>query len=212
MSFDSLAPSYHALEWIAFGDALQRGRTACLREISQPRRALLVGEGNGRFLSELLKVHLEVEVDYLDSSARMLQLAKRRLERGRSESAGRVRFFKEEIGSWNAPDEHYDLVVTHFVLDCFPEAELKTIIKKLGRAATSDASWLLADFSLPAKGAARVKAQVWLSAMYAFFRLTTHIDARELIDPTPVIRAENFVLCRRYDSHRGMLKSELWRR
>jgi ubiquinone/menaquinone biosynthesis C-methylase UbiE len=212
VSFDSLAPFYHALEWIAFGDALQHCRTACLGEISQPRRALLLGEGNGRFLSQLLKVHPEVEVDYLDSSARMLQLAKRRLERTRSESVGRVRFLKEEIASWNAPIERYDLVVTHFVFDCFPEAELKAIIKKLGRAATPDASWLLADFSLPAKGLARVNAAVWLSAMYAFFRLTTHINARELVDPTPVIRAENFVLCRRYDSNRGLLKSELWRR
>ena len=55
VSFDSIAPAYRTLETIAFGGALQRARVACLGEIGTPRRALIVGEGNGRFLCELLR-------------------------------------------------------------------------------------------------------------------------------------------------------------
>ena len=81
VSFDAVAPWYRMLETIAFGDALQRCRVACLGEIAVPRRALIVGEGNGRFLCALLQAHPGVEVVCVDASERMLQLARKRMER-----------------------------------------------------------------------------------------------------------------------------------
>ena len=212
MSFDALAPWYRTLEWIAFGDDLQRCRIACLSEIAAPRRVLIVGEGNGRFLCELLRLYPEVQVDCLDASERMLQLARERVERELPDRAERVRFLHQDIMSWTALEPHYDLVVTHFVLDCFPEAALAGIIKKLAGAATDDANWLLADFCVPAKGMARFRARAWLAAMYLFFRVTARIPANELIDPTPFLRAEGFALARRHLFRKGILKSEMWRR
>jgi ubiquinone/menaquinone biosynthesis C-methylase UbiE len=212
VSFDALAPWYRTLEWIAFGDELQRCRVACLGEIAAPRRALIVGEGNGRFLCELLRVHPGVEVDCIDASGRMLRLARKRVEYELPGRAENVRFLHQDIKAWNAPERCYDLLVTHFVLDCFPEAALTGIIKKLARAATDDANWLLADFYVPRKGVARLRARVLLAAMYLFFRVMARIQARELIDSTPFTRAEGFVLARQYFLQKGMLKSEMWRR
>ena len=150
-----LAPWYRTLEWIAFGDDLQCCRVACLREIDAPRRALMVGEGNGRFLCELLRMHPEVEIDCIDASQRMLQLARKRIDRELSGQAERVRFLHQDITSWAAPEYRYDLLVTHFFLDCFPEPVLAGIIKKLARSATNDVNWLLADFCVPPNGMAR---------------------------------------------------------
>jgi ubiquinone/menaquinone biosynthesis C-methylase UbiE len=212
VSFDALAPWYRALEWIAFGDDLQRCRIACLDEIAKPRRALLVGEGNGRFLCELLRLHPGVEVDCVDASQRMLKLARKRMEHELPDRAQRVHFLHQDITSWAAPEDHYDLLVTHFVLDCFPEPALTGIIKKLARAATDDASWLVADFRVPADGMARLRARGWLAAMYMFFRMTTRIQASELIDSTPFKRAEGFALGRQHLLRGGILKSEMWRR
>jgi ubiquinone/menaquinone biosynthesis C-methylase UbiE len=212
VSFDPLAPWYQTLERIAFGDDLQRCRVACLGEIVRPHRALIVGEGDGRFLCELLRLHPGVEVDCLDASRRMLQLALERIERELPERAGCVRFLHEDITSWVAPEQHYDLVVTHFVLDCFPEAALTGIIKKLAAAATEDANWLVADFCVPPKGMARLRARAWLAAMYLLFRLTARIQASELIDPTPFMRAAGFGLARQHLFRKGMLKSGMWRR
>ena len=121
------------------------------------------------------------------------------------------RFLRQDIISWVAPEQPYDLLVTHFVLDCFPEAVLTGIIKKLAGAATDDANWLLADFCVPPKGMARLRAKAWLAAMYLFFRITARIPANELIDPTPFLRAEGFALARQHLFRKGMLKSELWR-
>jgi ubiquinone/menaquinone biosynthesis C-methylase UbiE len=212
VSFDAIAPWYRTLERIAFGDDLQRCRVACLSEIASPRRALIVGEGDGRFLVELLRLHPEVEVDCIDSSERMLQLARKRIGEESGDGRDRVRFQHQDVTSWNPPEREYDLVVTHFVLDCFPASALTGIIQKLARAATGDAIWLLADFCVPGKGMSRLRARAWLATMYLFFRVTARIQARELIDPTPVLRAEGFWLARQHLFRRGMLKSETWRR
>lgn len=212
MSFDTLAPWYGMLEWIAFGDDLQRCRVACLGEIAAPRRALIVGEGNGRFLCELLRLHPGVEIHCIDASQRMLQLARKRIDRELPHHAGRVRFLHQDITQWHASENHYDLVVTHFVLDCFPEAKLAGVIKKLARAATDDANWLLADFCIPPTRYATARARIWVAIMYLFFRVTTQIEASQLIDPTPFMRAERFALARPHFFQKGMLKSEMWRK
>jgi ubiquinone/menaquinone biosynthesis C-methylase UbiE len=211
VSFDTLAPWYGTLEWIAFGDDLQRCRIACLEQIATPRRALIVGEGNGRFLCELLRLHPGVEIDCIDASQRMLQLARKRVEDELGDRGERVRFLHHEITLWSPPEHHYDLVVTHFVLDCFAETELAAVVRKLAQTTTEEASWLLADFCVPVGGVARLRARAWLAVMYQFFRLTAGIDAGPLIDPTAIMRAEGLALNRQHKFQLGMLKSELWR-
>jgi ubiquinone/menaquinone biosynthesis C-methylase UbiE len=212
VSFDTLAPCYGTLERIAFGDDLQRCRVACLSEIDTPRRALIVGEGNGRFLCELLRLHPEVEVDCIDASQRMLQLARERIDRELPGHAERVRFLHQDITLWATPAHRYDLLVTHFFLDCFPALALIGVIKKLARLATGDAIWLLADFCIPKSGMTRLRARGWLAAMYLFFRITARIEASDLIDPAPFVRAEGFALARQHLFREGMLKSEIWSR
>ncbi|MEY2579663.1 MAG: hypothetical protein QOI49_2487 [Verrucomicrobiota bacterium] len=212
MSFDSIAPAYRTLETIAFGDALQRARVACLGEIGTPRRALIVGEGNGRFLCELLRRHSNIEVDCVDASQRMLDLARERIERRLPADAARVRFLRHDITSWTPPEASYDLIVTHFFLDCFSEARIADIVNRLSRAATPNATWLLADFCMPARGLARIRAGLWLAAMYRFFRFTSRIEAKELDDPSPFLRTAGFALVTQHLFRGGMVKSELWRR
>jgi ubiquinone/menaquinone biosynthesis C-methylase UbiE len=212
VSFDVIAPGYRALETVAFGEDLQRARVACLGEIGSPRRALIVGEGNGRFLCELLLAHPQLEIDCVDASERMLRLARARLERQLPGRLDHVRFLQRDITSWSPPEHQFDLIVTHFFLDCFPENRLADIVKKLSRAATPDAAWLLADFCIPAGGFARVRAGLWLAAMYRFFQSAAGIEADELVDAAPFLQAEGFSMARQHLSRKGMLKSELWRR
>ena len=212
MSFDPVATSYQTLERMAFGDSLHRCRIACLDEIGPPGRTMLVGEGNGRFLCELLRRYPDVEIDCVDSSWTMLQLARDRVEAQLHSGLKRVRFLHHDIKTWDCPEHRYDLVVTHFFLDCFPEPVVAGIIEKLAHAATAGATWLLADFRVPQNRLARLHASVWLRAMYLFFRITTRIEARRLADLNPFLRAQGFDLDRQHLFRSGMLKSELWRR
>lgn len=211
MSFDAVARWYRALETIAFGNDLQRCRVACLGEIPFPRRALIVGEGNGRFVVELLRVHPNLEVDCVDASERMLRLARGRIELEFPDRVDRVRFVRRDIESWTPPEREYDLIVTDFVLDCFRADQMPAMIEKLANAAAADATWLLADFAIPTRGWARLRARVWLAVMYRFFRCTAGIHANQLVDPAPFLQARGFSLARQHLSRHGILKSQLWR-
>jgi ubiquinone/menaquinone biosynthesis C-methylase UbiE len=212
VSFDAMAPWYRALEMIAFGNHLQRARIACLREIGTPRRSLIVGEGNGRFLCELIRAHPDIEVDCIDASKRMLRLARDRVERELPGRIDRIRFLQHDITLWSPPEHQFDLIVTHFFLDCFPESRVAEIVAKLSRAAAVNATWLLADFCVPAGRFARWRGGVWLSAMYRFFQFTAGIEAAELVDPCPFLCAGGFARVRQHLFRQGMLKSEVWRR
>jgi len=159
VSFDLVAPHYRWLEAIAFGNALQRARTRWIDTIARPKRTLILGEGDGRFLCELVRAHPKIDVDCIDASAAMLHLARARLSRTHPESVSRVHFICEDILQWS-PRKSYDLLVTHFFLDCFPATELQAIVAKLARAAEPDAVWLIADFTIPRKRFARGHARV----------------------------------------------------
>ena len=167
---------------------------------------------DGRFLCELLRVHPNVEIDCVDASARMLELARRRIERRLPAGATRMRFLQQDIASWMPPYGTYDLIVTHFFLDCFAGDRIAEVVNRLSGAATPSPTWLLADFRVPDRGFARLHAQAWLVAMYRFFSVTARIEATELTDPTPHIQAKGFALARQHLFRRGMLKSQLWRR
>jgi ubiquinone/menaquinone biosynthesis C-methylase UbiE len=179
MSFDLVAGHYRWLETIAFGNALQQARTRWIDTIARPKCTLIVGEGDGRFLCELVRAFPTIDVDCIAASEAMLQLARARLRRTHPESFSRVRFICQDILQWS-PRKSYDLLVTHFFLDCFPRTELQAVIAKLAGAAERGAVWLIADFTIPRRRFARAHARVWLQMMYTFFRATTRIAAKNL--------------------------------
>jgi ubiquinone/menaquinone biosynthesis C-methylase UbiE len=211
VNFDAIAPWYRALETMAFGNALQRARVACLDGIGSPRRALIVGEGNGRFLAALLQRQPLVKIDCVDSSRRMLDLARRHILETHPNETSRVAFLQHDISSWT-PNDRYDLIVTHFLLDCFGTQQVGNIVAKLAETAAPDATWLLADFTIPETGFAHSCARAWLALMYWFFRWAAAIEAQELVDPSPFLRVERFALERQQLFRHGMVKSQLWRR
>ena len=191
MSFDHIAPFYQLLETIAFGRTLQCARICLINRIPRPTRALIVGEGNGRFLCELVGVHPKTNIDCVDASARMLQLARARLQGNHPESLARICFYHDDIRKWSPPHS-YDLIVTHFFLDCFHRADIESIVAKLAVCAMENATWLVSDFALPKKLVARIHAGIWLKAMYAFFRLTAGIPAHALVDPRSYLESHGF--------------------
>ena len=210
MNFDRVANHYYWLETLAFGSALQRARTHWLEKLTRPNRALIVGEGNGRFLCELLRVHPKIEIDCLDASGRMLRLAEKRLRRKIPKALSQVRFLHQDVRTWPAPIATYDLVVSHFFLDCYEELEIAAIVRKLATATTRSAAWLIADFCLPPQRLAQVHARLWLSLMYRFFRTFTGIPGRRLIDPAPFLKENGFERVGSHHLRFGMVKSEIW--
>ena len=146
MNFDVLAPHYRWMEFVLAGDKLQRCRTAFLHHATHYQDVLLMGEGNGRFLLECRRALENARITCVDLSPRMLTLARKRLHDSASNLAG-VEFIRADALAWTPPVQAFDLVVTHFFLDCFTPEQLQRVIEALAIGAKPKATWLLADFS-----------------------------------------------------------------
>jgi ubiquinone/menaquinone biosynthesis C-methylase UbiE len=209
MSFDLLAPHYRWMEWVLAGGKLQRCRTAFLASVPAPRRALLLGEGNGRFLVELLRMHPGVDVVCVDSSRKMLECARSRLQRSGLDGNS-VEFVQANILEWSTKAGQFDLIVSHFFLDCFRPEQLLVIMERLSAVAAPDAQWLLADFREPAAGWAKWRARLILQAMYLYFRRFTKLPAARLTAPDQLLEQHGFVLNQRRLFEWGLLHSDWW--
>jgi ubiquinone/menaquinone biosynthesis C-methylase UbiE len=212
VSFDRVARPYAALERIAFGRALERARFAWIDEpsVRRARHVGVFGEGDGRFAARLAaSAGRGAEIECWDASAAMIRIAARRLRRTDTPAA-RVRFHHADIETDALPDARYDLVVTHFFLDCFEGERLARVVERIARTAAPEAHWLFTDFALPGAGAGRLRARARLAAMYAFFRATAGLRARRLDDPAPHLRRAGFAVKRCATMRGGSLNAELW--
>lgn len=206
MNFDRVAPHYRWLETLAFRNQLQEARTTFVREIHPPRRVLVVGEGNGRFLVEFVRVHPAAVVDCIEASGRMIELARRRV------GMAKVRFVQGDIREVELRPNSYDLLVTHFFLDCFGDESLPGVIAKLASSANQNAEWLVADFLQPARDWWHLRPRFVIALMYFFFRVVSGIEARCLLDYRPFLQTEGFRPAETILSPNKMVRSELWRR
>lgn len=204
MSFDRLAPFYRAMEAVAAGEKLQRCRLAFLGEIPVPRRILLAGEGHGRSLPAFVRKFPEAEIVVVDSSARMLEIARAKIV------SERIQFIHADILNWKGDGGGFDLIVTNFFLDCFPPDELAKVAAHLGELAAPDANWLLADFEIAPTGPARWRSRVILALLYGFFRVVCGLHARALATPDGDLEKAGFSRHRRQTREWGLLKSEWW--
>ncbi len=206
VNFDRLAPFYQAMEGLTAGGKLQRCRLAFLAEIPVPRNVLLAGEGHGRFLPECVKRFPEARIVVVDSSSRMLEIARRKV------TSERVEFVRADLLEWDGPPGRFDLIVTNFFLDCFPPDELATVVGKLGELAAPETDWLLADFEIAPAGPARWRSRLIVATLYRFFGIVTGLQAGALVPPERDLKKSGFSLHRRQTHEWGLLKSEWWRR
>ena len=198
MNCDPIARWYRWLEYAAFGSALQRRRVAFLTEVADSERVLVLGDGDGRFLQRLLETNRSASIDYVDLSGRMLELARARC------ASDRVKFHQADALKF--PLGRYDLVCTHFFLDCLNEREAAELIGRVARVCRPGARWVVSEFREPAPWARGI-----VRGLYFFFRWTTGLRTRELVDHRPLLAQAGFTMSRCESARGELLVSEVWR-
>ena len=209
MSFDRLARCYGVLETITAGCKMQKCRVALLDDIPVPRKVLLAGEGHGRFLWECVRRYPEARIVVVDSSAGMLQVARGKLT-GLEATQDRVEFVHADVLQWEAPTGEFDLIATHFFLDCFTADSLAEVVAHLGEMASPDAHWLLADFQIAPTRWAGLRCRLIVGLLYRFFRVVCGLKADSLASPDEDLEKAGFFRHSQTTSEWGLLKSDWW--
>ena len=143
-NFNPLAELYRWLEYFTFGPCLQLARTAFLARFTNSRRALVLGDG--------------VPAPPISPKCRL------RRTYSPSAALSRVRIHLADVRNWEPPGNHellgaqaasaapqapYDLVVTHFFLDCLTTAEVQSLAARLRPVVSPSALWVVSEFAIP---------------------------------------------------------------
>jgi SAM-dependent methyltransferase len=211
MDCDRIAPLYLFAERLVFGTALDRCRQTHLSVLRPHQTALLCGDGDGRFLRALVDSQRAGEIDYVDVSRRMTAIARTRASRAAGVGAAHVDFFCHDIRTVSS-SRRYNLIATHFFLDCFDEHEIDDVVQKIAACAATNATWLVSEFQIPECGLARSAGTVVVGALYAAFRILTGLRARRLPNYRAALSSCGFRCTADVSSCGGLLTAQLWRR
>lgn len=210
-NFDRIAPIYRWAEYLSLGPLLQRTRTRLLDQLGNPRHALVLGDGDGRFLEQLLLLYPQCTAVAADISAGMLDKLRRRCLHSVPNAATRLTTLQRSALEID-PLPSTDLVVTHFLLDCFSQPDVDALITRIASQLAPGTLWLVSDFTLPANKILRPFARLYIASLYAAFRLLTGLRVRQLPDPQSALRRNGMRHITRLTLLGGMLYTELWQR
>lgn len=215
-NFDRIARPYRWLEYLTLGHTLEHCRLHYLPSLLKRNTALVLGDGDGRFLAQLLAQNTELHADAVDISPVMLQLLRRNCEavapravtRLQTHQSSALTFLSVPCG--NVTLLRYDLVVTHFFLDCLIQEELEVLVRAVTPHLAPGALWLISDFRIPS-GLLRLPARVIVRALYVAFRLLANLRTTRLPDHTTPLEQAGFTRISHHHSRAGILTTELWK-
>jgi hypothetical protein len=121
----------------------------------------------------------------------------------------RVNAFKADIRSWQPEKPSYDLIVSHFVLDCLTTKEVQSLTSKLACAVSPGSSWIVSEFAVPANWFGRLVARPVVWALYRAFGWLTGLRVRSLPDHSIALWQAGFFLQKSKQWLGGLLISEL---
>jgi ubiquinone/menaquinone biosynthesis C-methylase UbiE len=208
-NFGRLARLYRWMEYFSFGPYLAECRNLRLAEITPCQSALVFGDGDGRFLARLAATAAEIQAAAIDASAQMLQQAARRLPGG-----NRVRLVQADAlvcDPAGFPEAPFNLVISHFFLDCFSEQEIAELLDRVRGAVSDNAIWIVSEFAIPRRAPVRQIGALIVRSLYLAFALLTGLKIRRLPDHGRIMREAGWRLEDHTQLLCGLLISERWR-
>lgn len=211
-NFDSLARVYRWMEYFSFGPMLERCRFHFLLRCSRARHTLVLGDGDGRFTARLLAANPTVQIDAVDASAAMLAVLEEQARHCCPDADTRLHTTQADLRRFTPTGKIYDLVVSHFFLDCLTEGDVSALVERLLPYLTDDAIWLVSEFSYPQKGWRRAGARMVVRFLYFSFSVLTRLRIHQVPDYARVFHDHGLDRSERTQYLGGLLVAEVWRR
>ncbi|MEM6803328.1 MAG: methyltransferase type 12 [Bacteroidota bacterium] len=201
--FDRLAFMYDKLVKLVFASSLKKAQCHFLAHLPEQGHLLILGGGSGWILEEIQKVKPELQIDYVEASQKMLDMAKDR------KLKIKVNFIHGNEQMLAATTQ-YDALFTPFFLDLFGPLRLLATMSLLDEVLLKGGAWLFVDFYIPEKGLKRYFAKSLVYIMYRFFRLLCKIDARKLADFDKAFEVANYERIAEASFYADMISSRIY--
>lgn len=181
-NFDKIADAYSLLERLTFGSALQKTREHALLAIdpNRPTRALLLGDGDGRFAATALSRYPLLTIESIDSSESMLNAASIRIQKLGQNCSKRYQSRFQNALEYPYGENEYELIVAQFFLDCFSSEEANQLIHELQRALKPNGRFAYADFAIAERAPWKAFSHGIVWTLYRLFGLMASLQTGRL--------------------------------
>ncbi|KYG83809.1 class I SAM-dependent methyltransferase [Roseivirga echinicomitans] len=200
-NFNLIAPVYDGLVKVIFGSKLKQIQAQFLPLIPENAGVLIMGGGTGWIINELFNTGFKGRLTYVEASEKMIFLSKRNCEFSDS-----IDFIHGEESDLPV-DRKYDVIITNFFLDVFSKTRLDQVITILSEKLNEGGGlWICSDFYDTGKTSHRFL--LWL--MLSFFRITTQLESKQLIDFHPKLEKEGYLRKQHFQMMNGLVFSSIY--
>jgi ubiquinone/menaquinone biosynthesis C-methylase UbiE len=205
-NYDPIARYYDVLSRLVFFRAQLRAQTEQLCFIPANSTILIAGGGTGWILEEIAKIHpLGLSITYIEISAKMLELSKKRDVKGNQVSY--IHAAAEDF-KITAP---YDMIITAFLFDNFTADKISLVFGRFDHGLKSGGLWLFSDFYYTA-GSGKHWQWYLLKAMYLFFKHISNVEASVLINTEPCFKGASYLSLKTAYYYGGFIKSIIYQK
>lgn len=179
VNYDSIAKIYDRLSRLIYGRQIINAQVDLLKYIPANSSILIAGGGTGWILEEIAKLQAQgLEIDYVESSAGMLELSREKNCRG-----NKVNLIHAQIENYIL-SRQYNVVIAPFLFDNFKKEAIDIAFQKMDANLINKGLWLYVDFVSKEEQTAFWQ-RFLLKAMYLFFGLISNVEVSELINMEP---------------------------
>ncbi|MCD0488742.1 class I SAM-dependent methyltransferase [Pedobacter sp. MC2016-14] len=205
-NYDKIAKYYDFLSRMVFFKSQVNAQKQQLALVPANSKVLIVGGGTGWILDEIAKLHPQgLEIIYVEISANMLELAKKRKYGNNS-----LEFVHLPIEEF-VEQQSFDVILTAFLFDNFAKDRVKQVFSKLNYLLKPGGLWLFTDFVQQPR-----QSKIWqsllLKTMYLFFRKLSNVEASHLIDTGAEFKQCGYLKLEEKDYYRGFIKSIVYKK
>ena len=200
--FDRLAPFYDGLVRLVFGKAMYLAQTHFLSDINEKSKILILGGGTGWILKPLAQKTSGSEVTYIDAAQKMIAFARK--QQPKDMHVTYITGTEEGI----PVGASYDVIITNFYLDVFPEERIDTTVKQIAGHLKDDGIWIWTDF----QDHGPLWQRLLIKIMYWFFRVTCRLEANALADFETAFSHNGFTEEKAMQYFHGMIKTAIHQR
>jgi ubiquinone/menaquinone biosynthesis C-methylase UbiE len=170
MNYNFIAPYYHSLSKLIFLNQQHKAHFLILDQLKDGDKILWVGGGAGKFIPEIDRLNLEIEIDYVDFSSKMIELAKKL-----KTTHVYINFITADIFNYKTENK-YDVIITTFLFDHFTQQQAETLFERLYLFLKPNSIWFYVDFT---QNQSKWQKQV-TQLMLSFFRIVIGLNINQL--------------------------------